>query len=692
MFEDRPSTPPRMSRTPKNLSWAPVPLPGFHDVAHPEYGSLSGWRRAAKAGGWRLRGRDGVREYPCDERGLIDARRGRPPVRAPEPLDASGADDGRDHPVGEARCSARMMFVAGGFVRLGRYWCRNDATMPRDEWIEDIGHARIPAGRVESYMPLPALPRPSIEGAWCRPGRIVGPPVAPPPDAPMLVLAGGRIRLGAVVVDGERGARGGVTWRMTGPESAAISHLYRLPDGIELDVHAEHLVSVTVSGSAADTGTRESRTDGEGRNETTERPGSARVAEDAVVAASSRLGRRIVVGARSRLGGGVKLGQGVRVGDEVSVQPWARLRRKVRVGDGATVESHVVVDPRCEIGGRARLCSRACVGGRSSVGEHAVVGESARIGRAVSIGEHAVVGDSVVIGDGAVVASSALVGDEARIGVGCAVGTGSVVGEKVELDAGTVVGDGAHVLRATDVMRFGPLSELGGTLALWRTENGEARASIFDWTGSLEQMEAMLRRRPCSQELNVEHLGSREARREPLALHEDAWAAHAEGALVALSAARSWIEQHDWNPTRAPLEPLRRGGWPDQRPVAPPMFAWWTWRGRRVFVSGEAMSEDGRIWVSDADTGEHHRPWVKALGRCDADAPTEHDCVDRHVTWARAGNIESMSWLEAWHRGWNPRAALWFGVAAVRAGCPGGHERESGWKSALEEAIGVMYE
>lgn len=90
--------------------------------------------------------------------------------------------------------------------------------------------------------------------------------------------------------------------------------------------------------------------------------------------------------------------------------------------------------------------------------------------------------------------------------------------------------------------------------------------------------------------------------------------------------------------------------------------------GRKAFVAGNSIDDDGTIWLFDWETGDvAYLPVVLMTVREDRFLLSEENIVQRLQEWARAGNSDAMWWLGWWHEGKNHPKSVWYYVAALRA-------------------------
>ncbi|WP_425952998.1 hypothetical protein [Ralstonia pseudosolanacearum] len=109
-----------------------------------------------------------------------------------------------------------------------------------------------------------------------------------------------------------------------------------------------------------------------------------------------------------------------------------------------------------------------------------------------------------------------------------------------------------------------------------------------------------------------------------------------------------------------------------QSDLYPKVGELWNCQGRTAFVCGNSISESGRIWIADWDTGQRGdaKPeWLEL--RQDRRSLFEEDILAKFVPWSRAGNSDAIWWLGWWFEGVNHPKSVWYYVAALRADAKG---------------------
>lgn len=94
----------------------------------------------------------------------------------------------------------------------------------------------------------------------------------------------------------------------------------------------------------------------------------------------------------------------------------------------------------------------------------------------------------------------------------------------------------------------------------------------------------------------------------------------------------------------------------------------WDCDGRTAFICGNSLSEDGRLWVVDWDSGERGDAKLEWLElRNDRKSLTEENILARFTLWARSGKSDAIWWLGWWFEGINHPKSVWYYIAALRA-------------------------
>lgn len=97
----------------------------------------------------------------------------------------------------------------------------------------------------------------------------------------------------------------------------------------------------------------------------------------------------------------------------------------------------------------------------------------------------------------------------------------------------------------------------------------------------------------------------------------------------------------------------------------------WEFRGREVFIFGEADTDAATFWVADRQTGVHifDARLVELIPTTTTEFPendTFVEMTEKCITWARSGNAGAAWWLGWRYEGVNHPKHIWYTIAAIR--------------------------
>jgi hypothetical protein len=90
----------------------------------------------------------------------------------------------------------------------------------------------------------------------------------------------------------------------------------------------------------------------------------------------------------------------------------------------------------------------------------------------------------------------------------------------------------------------------------------------------------------------------------------------------------------------------------------------WKHNNTQVFILGNAIQEDGTIWVANRRTGRSYHVPTKALTL--VKVRSNADVVNSCIVWARKGNAAAAWWLGWYFEGTQHTKSIWYYITAMR--------------------------
>jgi acetyltransferase-like isoleucine patch superfamily enzyme len=136
-------------------------------------------------------------------------------------------------------------------------------------------------------------------------------------------------------------------------------------------------------------------------------------------------------------------------GENVTVHPFAVIRKGVTIGSNVTIHAHVVIEPGVTLKDSVEIFPGAYIGkepkGAGAIARQPIFDKRLVIGRNCSIGPHAVLYYDLEIGE------NTLIGDGASIREKCRIGSRCIISRYVTINYNTQIGNRTKIMDLTHV-------------------------------------------------------------------------------------------------------------------------------------------------------------------------------------------------------------------------------------------------